>query len=180
MGDYMKKIFFLLLLLIPIGVSADTSRSAIVMDIPSHRIIYSKNMDEKQLIASTTKIMTCIVVLENIDIKKSITIGDEVLKSYGTNIYISPGEKITIEDLLYGLMLRSGNDAAMTLAINTFGSEEKFIEKMNEKAREIGMKNTVFENPHGLDDKTYNLAEQMEIFEIDKSSGKSNSMGSYN
>ena len=154
----MKKLLFLILFLIPISVDADSSHSTVVMDIPSNRIIYSKNMDEKQLIASTTKIMTCIIVLENTNIKKEITIGEEVLKSYGTNIYISPGEKITIEDLLYGLMLRSGNDAAMSLAINTFENEEKFIEKMNDKAKEIGMKSTTFKNPHGLDDKTYNYS----------------------
>ena len=154
----MKKILvFILILLIPISVFADTGRSTIIMDIDSGRILYKKNINEKRLIASTTKIMTCIIVLENCDIEKNITIGDEVLSMYGTNIYIKNGEVLKIKDLLYGLMLRSGNDAAITLAYNTLGYDE-FIKKMNEKAKEIGMKNTNFNNPHGLDDDTKNYS----------------------
>ena len=154
----MKKILvFILILLIPISVFADTGRSTIIMDIDSGRILYKKNINEKRLIASTTKIMTCIVVLENCDIEKNITVGDEVLSMYGTNIYIKNGEVLKIKDLLYGLMLRSGNDAAITLAYNTLGYDE-FIKKMNEKAKEIGMENTNFNNPHGLDDDTKNYS----------------------
>lgn len=141
----------------PAMVYADSGKSTIIMDVNSGRILYQKNINEQQLIASTTKIMTCIVVLENSDINKEIVVGDEVLSMYGTNIYIEPGEKLKILDLLYGLMLRSGNDAAITLAVNTLG-EEKFIDKMNEKARELGMNNTVFNNPHGLDEKTQNYS----------------------
>jgi len=154
----MKKILvFILILLIPISVFADTGRSTIIMDIDSGRILYKKNINEKRLIASTTKIMTCIIVLENCDIEKNITVGDEVLSMYGTNIYIKNGEVLKIKDLLYGLMLRSGNDAAITLAYNTLGYDE-FIKKMNEKAKEIGMENTNFNNPHGLDDDTKNYS----------------------
>jgi len=83
---------------------------------------------------------------------------EEILKMYGTNIYIEVGEELSVKDLLYGLMLRSGNDAAITLAINTFGSEEEFVSQMNKKAIEIGMKNTNFENVHGLDDETKNYS----------------------
>ena len=155
----MKKFLFifLFLLLIPYSVLADTGRSTIVMDIPSGRILYQKNPHEKRLIASITKIMTCIVVLENANIDDSIVVGEEVLSMYGTNIYVEVGEELTIKDLLYGLMLRSGNDAAITLAVNTLG-EEAFVQKMNEKAKEIGMKDTTFENPHGLDDTTKNYS----------------------
>ena len=127
------------------------------MDVDSGRVLYEKNSDSKSLIASTTKIMTCIIVLENSDIEKEITVGDEILEMVGTNIYISVGEKIKIKDLLYGLMLRSGNDAAETLAYNTLGYDE-FINKMNLKAKELKMKNTTFNNPHGLDDKTMNYS----------------------
>lgn len=127
------------------------------MDIDSGRILYEKNINEKLLIASTTKIMTCIITLENSNIEDFITVGDEVLKMYGTNMYIEKGEKIKIKDLLYGLMLRSGNDAAETLAYNTLGYDE-FIKKMNDKAKEIGMKNTLFLNPHGLDESTENYS----------------------
>lgn len=150
--------FFLILFFFPMMVYADTAHSSVVMDIESGRILYEKNPHQKRLIASTTKIMTAIIVLENSDIQKEITIGDEVLSMEGTNIYIKPGETLTIKDLLYGLLLRSGNDAAISLAIGTLGSEEEFVGKMNEKAKEIGMKNTTFQNPHGLDDKTKNYS----------------------
>lgn len=154
----MKKVLlFLVAFLIPFGVFADSGSSTIIMDIDSGRVLYEKNADSTKLIASTTKIMTCIIVLENSDIEKEITVGDEVLSMYGTNIYIEKGEKLKIIDLLYGLMLRSGNDAAVTLAYNTLGYDE-FINKMNEKAKEIGMVNTSFKNPHGLDDDTKNYS----------------------
>ena len=142
---------------IPIFVYADSGKSTIVMDTNSGRILYKKNENEKLLIASTTKIMTCIVVLENFNIDDEITVGDEVSSMYGTSIYIKPGEKLTIRDLLYGMMLRSGNDAAITLANNTFGIE-RFIKEMNIKAKKLGMKNTSFQNVHGLDDETKNYS----------------------
>lgn len=151
----MKKYIFLFILIVfPISVYASPT---IVMDVDSGRILYENNSHSKNLIASTTKIMTCIIVLENSDIEKEITVGEEVLDMEGTNIYINVGEKLKIKDLLYGLMLRSGNDAAETLAYNTLGYEE-FINKMNLKAKEIGMKDTTFSNPHGLDDKTSNYS----------------------
>ena len=155
-----KKFLFVilfLLLLIPSPVYANGGSSTIVMDVDSGRILYKNDINEKKLIASTTKIMTCIIVLENSNIEDEIVVGDEVLSMYGTSIYIEPGEKIKIKDLLYGLMLRSGNDAAITLAYNTLG-EDEFIDAMNRKAMEIGMNNTVFKNPHGLDDKEKNYS----------------------
>lgn len=133
--------------------------SSIVMDIDSKRVLYQNNIHEKKLIASTTKIMTAIIVIENNkDLNQKVTIGDEILTMYGTNIYIEPHEKITIKDLLYGLLLRSGNDAAMALATYTAKTEENFVKLMNEKAKEIGMKNTIFQNSHGLDDNTKNYS----------------------
>ena len=164
----MKKIVFsifvIFIFFLPIIVHADTAKSTIVMDVDSGRILYEKNVNEKRLIASVTKIMTCIIVLENVDIEKDIIVGDEVRSMYGTNVYLEVGEKIKIKDLLYGLMLRSGNDAAVTLAVNTLGYD-KFIEKMNEYADKIGMTNTNFENPHGLDDdsKNYSTAYDMAL-----------------
>ncbi len=122
------------------------------MDTDNNRILYAENAHYTQSVASISKIMTAIVVIENIDIKKQITVGDEILKAHGSGIYVKQGEKISIEDLLYGLMLRSGNDAALVLAKNTSGSIEKFVQKMNEKAQEIGMKDTTFNNPSGLDE----------------------------
>ena len=164
----MKKIIIIIsLLIIPINVLAynDTSESSIVMDINSGRVIYQKNADKKMLIASTTKIMTAIIALENGKLNKKVKVGNEVLKMYGTNIYIEVGERIRLEDLLYGLLLRSGNDASVTIAKEVAGNEEKFVKLMNKKAKELGMENTHFENPHGLDDnnKNYSTAKDMAI-----------------
>ena len=151
--------FLFLLFLIPLNVfSLDTSKSSIVMDIDSGRILYQKDVNTKRLIASTTKIMTALITLDNINIKKKVTIGEEVLKMYGSNIYVEVGEKMSIEDLLYGLILRSGNDASVVLAKNVAGSESRFVDLMNKMSKKIGMKDTVFENPHGLDEETKNYS----------------------
>lgn len=158
----MKKIIITLLIIVffPVNCFAmhDSARSSVVMDVESGRILYSKNMNEKRLIASITKIMTCVIVLENTSLNDTVKVGEEVLKMYGTNIYLELGEEITVKDLLYGLMLRSGNDAAVVLATFVAGSEEKFVQMMNNKAIELGMNNTSFENSHGLDEETKNYS----------------------
>ena len=157
----MKKFFLLLtffLFCLPFTVSADTAKSTIVMDLDSARILYEKNANQKRLIASITKIMTAIVAIEEGDLTEKITVGEEVLSMYGTNIYIEVGEKMKLRDLLYGLLLRSGNDASVVIAKAIAGSEEKFVNLMNKKAQEIGMKNTIFKNPHGLDEETENYS----------------------
>lgn len=157
----MKKFFLLLtffLFCLPFTVSADTAKSTIVMDLDSGRILYEKNANQKRLIASITKIMTAIVAIEEGDLTEKITVGEEVLSMYGTNIYVEVGEKMKLRDLLYGLLLRSGNDASVVIAKAIAGSEEKFVNLMNKKAQEIGMKNTIFKNPHGLDEETENYS----------------------
>lgn len=153
----MKKILlFSLLICLNINICKAAS---IVMDMDSKRVLYENKIHEKKLIASTTKIMTAIIAIENNDdLNKKITIGDEILTMYGTNIYIEPNEQITIKDLLYGLLLRSGNDAAIALATYTSKTEKKFVTLMNKKAQELGMKNTNFQNSHGLDDDTKNYS----------------------
>lgn len=128
------------------------------MDNDTGRILYEKNANNKRLIASITKIMTAILTIENANINDVVTVGDEVLKMYGTNIYIEVGEKISVKDLLYGLILRSGNDAATVLAKYVGTTEENFVNMMNQKAQELGMLNTSFSNPHGLDDDTENYS----------------------
>ena len=150
----MKKIFFLFLVLIPFKVHAfgTSAKSAILMDMDSLRILYGKDINYTQSVASISKIMTAISVIEKMDIDKNIVVGDEVLKSYGSGIYVKKGEEIKIKDLLYGLMMRSGNDAALVLAHNTSGSLDKFVNLMNKNAVKIGMKNTLFKNPSGLDE----------------------------
>ena len=109
-----KIITLLLLILIPISVHAISAESYVVIDANSNRVLYGNNYNHESLIASITKIMTAIVVIENTDINKTITVDDNVLKAYGSAIYIEVGEEIKIIDLLYGLMLRSGNDVAQT------------------------------------------------------------------
>lgn len=160
----MKKCLILTVLisiiLTPISTKAltDSSKSSIVMDMESGRVLYHKNENDIRLIASITKIMTAIVTLENSNINKNVTVGDEILKMYGTNIYVEIGEKIKIKDLLYGLLLRSGNDASVVLANNVEKSESKFVDLMNKKAKKLKMLNTTFKNPHGLDDDTKNYS----------------------
>lgn len=149
-------LFLTIIFLFPFKVLA--ASEIVVMDLDSGRVLYEKNAHEKRLIASITKIMTAIITLENISLDKEIIVGEEVLKSYGTNTYIEVGEKIKVKDLLYGLLLRSGNDAALTLSYNLKEGPETFINLMNQKAKEIGMTNTTFENPHGLDEETKNYS----------------------
>lgn len=136
----------------------DTAQSTVVMDLDSGRVLYEKNAHEKRLIASTTKIMTAILTIENTNINKTVTVGEEILKMYGTNIYIEVGEKMKVKDLLYGLLLRSGNDSATVLAKHVGGTEENFVKMMNAKSRLLGMMDTTFSNPHGLDDDTENYS----------------------
>ena len=128
------------------------------MDLDSGRVLYENDANHQRLIASITKIMTAILAIENGDLDKKVIVGEEVLSMYGTNIYVEVGEKMTMRDLIYGLLLRSGNDAAVVIAKEIGGTEAKFVQMMNFKAREIGMKNTVFKNPHGLDEVTENYS----------------------
>ena len=155
----MKKIIVLMLLIIPINVLGLSvpSRSAILIDQDSGRVLYSKNINEKRLIASTTKIMTAIIAIESGKLDEIVTINDSVSKSYGSGIYIKPGEKISLRELVYGLLLRSGNDAALAIE-DYLGGHDKFITKMNIKAKKIGMNNTHFENASGLDEESENLS----------------------
>ena len=110
----MKKIILLLIVVIPLNVKAISASSYIVMDSDNNRVLEGSNINKKSLIASITKIMTSMVVIETSNVNNNITIGEEVLKSFGSGIYVSVGEKIGVLDLLYGLMLRSGNELALT------------------------------------------------------------------
>lgn len=127
------------------------SRAAIVFERNSHMVLYEKNADSTRPMASTTKIMTCIVVLQNADLSKVATISKKSANIGGSQIGFKAGDKITIHDLLYALMLKSGNDAAIALAEEVGGSVEGFADMMNKKAEELGLTNTHFVTPHGLD-----------------------------
>ena len=148
----MKKIFLVFLCLIPIKVYGISASSYIVMDQNSHQVLAGSNIDEKRLIASTTKIMTCLVAINYGDLETIVKVDQDVLKAYGSAIYIEVGEEIKLKDLLYGLMLRSGNDAAIEIANAVTGSMDSFVYLMNETASNIGMKNTFFYNNHGLEE----------------------------
>ena len=170
-----RKVFFkektiliaLILLLVgvlffcPISVAqAQNKCSAVVLtDAESGEVLYAQNANVRMEIASTTKILTAITVIENADVFMEATIPAEAVGVEGSSIYLRAGEKWKVMDLLYGLMLRSGNDAAVALAVITSGSVEKFACLMNETARKAGATDSNFTNPHGLHDpKHYSTA----------------------
>lgn len=133
---------------------AFSGSSMCVLEANSGKVFYSSNMNEHRAMASTTKIVTAITVLdhcENLD--EIITVDDKAVGIRGTSIYLRYGEQISVKDLLYGLMLRSGNDAAMALAIHIGGGKESFANLMNETAKKCGANDSNFVNPHGLDEK---------------------------
>ena len=153
-----KLIIFAFLIFVPFNVSALTTnaRSAILMDMDTKRILYSKNINEQRSVASISKIMTAILAIESNHLDDMVTIGDEIDASYGSGIYIEKGEKISLRDLVYGLMLRSGNDASYAIAKYVGG--DNFVKMMNDKAKQIGMINTNFNNPNGLDEEAGNYS----------------------
>ena len=165
----MKRLLSILIILLSFNVYA-TNTSTIVMDVNTGRILYENNAHERRLIASTTKIMTFVVAYEYAKdfLDVYVEAGNEILKMYGTSIYISYHEKMLLRDLLYGLMLRSGNDAASVIANFVGGSEEGFVKLMNKKAKAIGMNNTVFNNPHGLDEKTKNYSTAYDMAKLSR------------
>lgn len=128
-----------------------SARAAVVMDVSSNRVLYLKNMNEKLAMASTTKIMTLIVAIESGKLDEKVKVSKRASHMEGSSIYLREGERHTVSDLLYAIMLRSGNDAAVAVAEHIGGSVEGFADMMNKKAAEIGAKNTRFSNPHGLD-----------------------------
>ncbi|KAI7259557.1 hypothetical protein KC345_g10284 [Hortaea werneckii] len=127
------------------------ARAAALIDVESGRIIYSSRGDEPMLIASLTKIMTALVAIENGDLASKVKVGKNAFAKEGSSLYLKQGEEMTLEDMLYGLMLRSGNDAATAIAEHVGGSEQGFVYLMNAKAEELNLTHTHFANPHGLD-----------------------------
>ena len=134
----------------PQNVVAQTSCSEIIMEVNSNRVLHAYNEHDKKFMASTTKILTAITIIENCALQDIITVTGKTVGVEGSSIYLEAGEKLSVEDLLYGLMLRSGNDCAETLALHCSGSVENFAKLMNDTAKKIGAKNSNFVNPHGL------------------------------
>ena len=131
-------------------VSAETNCSEIVMEINSNRVLHRLNENAKKYMASTTKILTAITVIEKCNVNDIVTVTAETVGVEGSSIYLEVGERLTVKELLYGLMLRSGNDCAETLAVYCSGNIENFAHLMNETAIKIGAINSNFVNPHGL------------------------------
>lgn len=138
-------------LLYPCHAQAISARKAILMDSTTGRVLYEKDAKSRSLVASTTKIMTALIVCEQCNVLDRMRIPKEAVGIEGSSMYLKEGEVLTLQELLYGLMLQSGNDAAVALAIYCGGTVEGFAELMNDKARLLGMTGTHFENPNGLD-----------------------------
>jgi len=128
-----------------------SARSAALLDADSGRLLYEKDARRRMSIASVTKIMTAIVAIEHGNLSEKVTVSSRAEGVEGSSIYLQAGERIPLEHLLYGLMLRSGNDAAVAIAEHVGGSVEGFVYMMNEKAEYLGLSDTHFANPHGLD-----------------------------
>lgn len=138
-------------LLFPIQAHAISAKRAICVDALSGRVLFSRDADKQSLIASTTKIMTALVICEQCNVLDRMRIPKEAVGIEGSSMYLQEGEILTIQELLYGLMLSSGNDAAVALAIYCGGTVEGFVQMMNDKARLLNLTQTHFENPNGLD-----------------------------
>ena len=144
------------------------AKCAVVADIKSGKLLFAKNPDERRGMASTTKIMTALVAIENCNLAKEFTVCKEAVGIEGSSVYLQEGEKLTLEELLYCLLLESGNDAAVAVAICIGGTEENFVKLMNERARELGLKNTRFTNPHGLSDENhYTTARELAVITVE-------------
>ena len=138
-------------LFLPQPARAVSARSAVVQDAVSGRILYEKDADRQSLIASTTKIMTALIVCQQCNVLDRMRIPAQAVGIEGSSMYLREGEVLTVQELLYGLMLSSGNDAAVALAIYCGGTVEGFVQLMNDKADLLGLKDTHFMNPNGLD-----------------------------
>jgi len=163
-----KKLFFTILsflllisilieggLFLPASALSVSADSAILIDGNSGKVLYSKNAHQIRPMASTTKIMTAVVAIESGDLDRTVKIPDAAVGIEGSSIYLCKGEELTLRQLLYALLLASANDAAVAIAIEIGGSIEGFADLMNKKAAQLGLSNTHFDNPHGLDSDTH-------------------------
>ena len=126
-----------------------SASAAILMDMDSGRVLYERRADDRMLIASTTKIMTALVAIRDGNLSDTVKVSREAAYTEGSSMYLKEGEELTLETLLYGLLLCSGNDAAVAVAQHVGGSVEGFVERMNDTALELGMEHTSFANPNG-------------------------------
>lgn len=144
--------------------AATPSRAECVTEISSRRFLHERNAESSLPMASTTKVLTAIIILDDCDINETVTIPKEAEGTEGSSVYLRAGDQYTVEELLYGLMLRSGNDCAVTLALHHSGSIKDFAQAMNEKAVSLGAEHSCFVNPHGLPDtRHYTTAQDLSL-----------------
>ena len=147
-----------------VAAPALSAASAVLLDVRGERFLHEKEADVRRPMASTTKIMTALVVLEQGDLTATVTVPREAVGVEGSSVYLFEGEQITVKNLLYALLLSSANDAATALAIHVAGSIEAFADLMNQRAAELGLQNTHFTNPHGLyDEAHYTTARELAL-----------------
>ncbi|MDD3401591.1 MAG: D-alanyl-D-alanine carboxypeptidase [Eubacteriales bacterium] len=160
-------ILLLLLNFLPINADAQTdvyTAGACLIEASTGRVLYEKNADKRLPMASTTKVMTALLTLENCSLDEMVKIDDRAVGVEGSSMYLGYGETLCMRDLMYGLMLTSGNDAAVAIAIHVAGDVESFVELMNTKAVQIGCQNTNFVTPNGLhNDNHYSSARDMAL-----------------
>lgn len=165
----LKKIAVILVLILVFAVPVKaegglsvSAKAAVLINGENGEVVFSKNCDKKMPMASTTKIMTALLLCEYGNLEKEITVTPEMVRVEGSSMGLLAGDKVTLHDLLYGLMLASGNDAANVIAFTIGGSLQGFVDKMNEKARELDLESTHFETPSGLDgDSHYTTAYEL-------------------
>ena len=148
---FLALLFAMLSLVLPAQALSLSAQSAVLIDARDGRVLYEKDADTPRPMASTTKIMTAVVALESCDVNESIEIADEAVGVEGSSIYLQKGERMTLLELLYALLLQSANDAAVAIAVGVGGSVGNFADMMNEKAMSLGLTSTHFENHNGLD-----------------------------
>lgn len=157
-------IIFFSMIQMPCEAFFVSGKSSIVICADTNQVLYGENQHKKMPMASTTKIMTAIVALEHGNTTDMVTVSENASRQEGSSVYLRPGDKVSLSDLLYALMLNSGNDAAMAIAEHISKTSEDFVLLMNEKATELGCRNTHFKNPSGLpDDDHYSTAYDMAI-----------------
>ena len=149
---------------LPVALNGVSAKAAVLMEAESGEVVFGQNPDARLPMASTTKIMTALVALEEMPLETVITVSPDTVGVEGSSIYLTEGEQLTLEELLYALMLESANDAAETIAAAVAGSVEDFASLMNRKAAALGLTDTRFSNPHGLDaDGHYTTARELAL-----------------
>ncbi len=148
-------LLLLLVCALPAAALENDAFGAVLIDAESGRVLYEKDSHEELYPASTTKVMTALLVLENLSLTDMVNIPEDFSNPGEASIWLEPGETLSVEDLMQAMLLRSANDAALALAIAVGGSEEEFVNMMNRRAVELGLKDTHFVNPHGLHDELH-------------------------